>query len=442
MQPDRNSHNVDAQTHVRGRSTSRFGAALAAGLLLFLVACGRDSGETAEPPIGSTSSSVPVTVEPWNASGRPQTRSQTTAAPGESPTSVGALPTSIDGSEPTAPTGQTNGTQSNGTGDDASGSSAGPGVVPRQGATASSGCGRPGSTGVIDLTSAQPDRDRLARMYVPSNYRASTPAPLILNLHGLMGFPSQQAAWSGFEDMAETEGFLTVAPQGVGLIPLWNAIGYPAAADDIRFLNDLLDDIEQRWCVDTSRIYVAGISNGGLMATYLACQNPDRFAAIAVVSGLRFDRSCTASPGVDLLVIYGTADGILPYTGGLGPTIQGLIAMQPLVEGVTLEEQAKVLAETTVDAVPESIAKFANLDRCQTPQESVVGQRDVILHSVYECQRGRLESYIIEGGGHNWPGTELKIAENLQVNAEQFLGYTSMELPASQLIWDFFRSTQ
>ena len=116
--------------------------------------------------------------------------------------------------------------------------------------------------------------------------------------------------------------------------------------------------------------------------------------------------------------------------------------MQPLVEGVTLEEQARVVAETTVDAVPESIAKFANLDRCQTPQESVVGQRDVILHSVYECQRGRLESYIIEGGGHNWPGTELKIAENLQVNAEQFLGYTSMELPASQLIWDFFRSTQ
>ena len=415
----------------RGR-VSRLILAVVAAVLLAAAGCGDGDATTTD----SSSLATLTTVTPTHESDLSSTTTPNGAAESSS-----TLVDAGDRAATSVPRHSGDTTATTGRADDASS------TTPQKGEThepatrptgVSGGCGTPSEHGVIDLTNDQSGRQRQARLYVPRSYDASQPAPLLINLHGLMGFPSQQAAWSGFETMAETEGFLTVAPQGTGLIPLWNAIGYPAAADDVAFLDQLIDDIESNWCVDTDNVFVAGISNGGLMATYLACQDPGRFAAIAVVSGVRFDASCSTSPGVDLLVIYGTADSILPITGGLGPAIQGLIATQPLVEGVPLDEQQQVLEETTAQDVSTTIDDFAQLDRCTGPDESIVGVNDIILHSVYQCERGRLESYIIEGGGHTWPGTELKLGDNLQIDAEQFLGYTTLELPASEIIWDFF----
>ena len=55
--------------------------------------------------------------------------------------------------------------------------------------------------------------------------------------------------------------------------------------DDIAFIGALLDAVEQSVCVDASRVYATGVSNGGGMVARLACELSDRLAAIAPVAG-------------------------------------------------------------------------------------------------------------------------------------------------------------
>jgi dienelactone hydrolase len=57
----------------------------------------------------------------------------------------------------------------------------------------------------------------------------------------------------------------------------------PAPADDIEFLNHMLDQMTAKFSVDTARIYATGLSEGGFMAMKVGCAMADRIAAIAPV---------------------------------------------------------------------------------------------------------------------------------------------------------------
>ena len=48
---------------------------------------------------------------------------------------------------------------------------------------------------------------------------------------------------------------------------------------------NLLDDITSRYDVDTKRIYLTGLSMGGFGAWELACEYPERFAAVVPICG-------------------------------------------------------------------------------------------------------------------------------------------------------------
>jgi poly(3-hydroxybutyrate) depolymerase len=91
--------------------------------------------------------------------------------------------------------------------------------------------------------------------------------------------------------------------------------------DDVAYIGELMDDIETMFCVDTSREYVIGFSNGGMMAEYMGCQANDRFAAIAPFHGQRH-RGFSCSPYYEqtmpIMNIYGTRDTELPYNGDPG----------------------------------------------------------------------------------------------------------------------------
>lgn len=104
--------------------------------------------------------------------------------------------------------------------------------------------------------------------------------PLVLFLHGggesgndlervkVNGLPKHIAAGKEFP-------FITLAPQNK----------YPRGFWDLTALGHLLDHFEASNRVDRSRIYLTGLSRGGLGAWLLAMQNPDRFAALLPVCG-------------------------------------------------------------------------------------------------------------------------------------------------------------
>ena len=103
--------------------------------------------------------------------------------------------------------------------------------------------------------------------------QAAGPSPLIIALHGIGGSGENFANSRLFEALAEREGFVTVYPTAIE--GQWN-YGRPLirpmpmaggeTVDDVGFLRQLIDNLIERKIADPARIYVMGVSRGGMMA--------------------------------------------------------------------------------------------------------------------------------------------------------------------------------
>src|SRR5262249_23501702 len=110
--------------------------------------------------------------------------------------------------------------------------------------------------------------------------------------------------------------FIGVSPSGRvnGTTPYWNAAPV-RGNEDVAFLARLLTQLEATMCIDMSRVFSTGMSNGAQMSSLLACRLPGRITAIAPVAGEEFLAPCNGAP-VPIMAFHGTADPILPYRGG------------------------------------------------------------------------------------------------------------------------------
>jgi polyhydroxybutyrate depolymerase len=266
---------------------------------------------------------------------------------------------------------------------------------------AQNGCGQATSPGSSEQTIASGGHDRLYRLYVPDSYKRDQPAPVVLNFHGLGGNAKEQEQYSGFEDDADAAGFILVTPQALGVLPHWYVsgpyeIGY---VDDVAFVSDLLDHLNETMCIDQQRLYAAGISNGGAMVALLACSLPGRFAAIAFVAGATYIDACAQLGPMPVLAFHGTDDRVVPFGG--------------ILFGKSIED---VMQE------------WANHNACSSGSSEQDVATDVALESYGGCSAD-VQLYVIKGGGHTWPGTRFP---------KVLLGATSESIDASAIIWDFF----
>jgi poly(3-hydroxybutyrate) depolymerase len=161
-------------------------------------------------------------------------------------------------------------------------------------------------------------------LHVPPGYDGETPIPLVLDLHGLSSNGAAQQGISGMRFLADPEGFVIVWPNG--LDSSWNGgwcCGDAAGneVDDVGFLRALAEQLAQELAIDRRRIYVTGLSNGGIMTQRLACEAADVFAAAAPVAfpiGLIPIESCDPVRPMPVLTFQGPHDVLVPYEGG-GP---------------------------------------------------------------------------------------------------------------------------
>ena len=105
------------------------------------------------------------------------------------------------------------------------------------------------------------------RIFVASAY-AGSPLPVVLNWHGLGSNGPDQAMYSGYESVAESEGFIVVHPTGVADSVdgpnSWQLFPAPdRERDDLAFAGALIDELVANWCADPGRVYSTGMSNGG-----------------------------------------------------------------------------------------------------------------------------------------------------------------------------------
>jgi polyhydroxybutyrate depolymerase len=113
-------------------------------------------------------------------------------------------------------------------------------------------------------------------LHIPTGYSSATQHPLVLNLHGYTSNASQEQLYTQMDVTADANNFLVVYPNGIS--NYWNSFG--AGANDVKFLDSLIERIKQSYNIDTKCIYSCGMSNGGFMSYTLACQLSHKIAAL------------------------------------------------------------------------------------------------------------------------------------------------------------------
>jgi polyhydroxybutyrate depolymerase len=278
------------------------------------------------------------------------------------------------------------------------------------------------------------DLDRWSLRHVPAGARTGQPLPLVVDLHGYGQGPKLQAARTRFDKVGDTNGFVTLTPNGRYEPVLWNP---RPDSPDVTFIGALLDKTEADLCIDENRVYVSGFSNGAFMASTLACTMPDRIAAIAAASGLRANPKCTDPRPVPVIAFHGTTDSYVPYGGGLGPLAKKLVnPVNPkLTIGKTPEADSPLAVPGTTDqSMPDVMAAWAKRDGCEAKASETPFVPEVTKIS-YSCPDGvAVELFRTTGGEHLWPGSKDAIEH------DSSLGHGARTIDATALAWDFFRA--
>jgi len=253
------------------------------------------------------------------------------------------------------------------------------------------GSGGP-AAGTSEHTLTVDGRARTYRVHVPASVAGRTGLPVVIGLHGGGGNGAQFEQQSHLSTAADSAGFVAVYPDGTGRTELltWNAGNCCAYArdnhvDDVKFVATMVDALVAQFHTDPKRVYVTGFSNGAMLSYRLGCELADRIAGIAPVSGA-LNVDCQPSRPLPVLILHGTADQAVPYTGG-PPT-------------------KDMPAAGTWDNRPVSYAVsfWTGQDQCPaTPTQSRDGS--VVRVTYAPCTQGlEVTVYTIEGGGHAWPG--------------------------------------
>ena len=128
--------------------------------------------------------------------------------------------------------------------------------------------------------------DRSFELVLPTAYDAGTPWPLVVAFHGIGGTASGLLD-VGLREMADQAGAILVAPQAaeLGGSVIWDAVSDETSNTDLLLFDDLLTCLAAAYTVDPNRIYVTGMSNGGLMTGKVLSLRGDVVAAAAPFSG-------------------------------------------------------------------------------------------------------------------------------------------------------------
>jgi polyhydroxybutyrate depolymerase len=252
--------------------------------------------------------------------------------------------------------------------------------------------------------------DGLIRKYtlrLPAGVSANDPRPLVFNFHGYGSNAVQQQLYSAMNIIADAERFVVCYPDGIA--NAWNVgWSFGSTADDIGFVRKMIDKLVSKYGLDPERVYSCGMSNGGFFSYRLACEMPDKIAAIASVTGSivpEYKNQCNPDRPTPILEIHGTEDRTVEYNGS----------------------QLAMSIPDVLNLWKEKNGCITNPIRSDQPNTANDGMNTEI-YTYKPCNGGtEILHYKVIGGGHTWPGAPFNI------------GPTTTDFSASKVIWDFFK---
>ena len=265
------------------------------------------------------------------------------------------------------------------------------------------------------------------RTYALGGVRSSARGLLIV-LHGGGGSGASAARQFGMEPVAARERLLIAYPDAIA--KHWNdgrrddrGRGSGAQADDVAFLSELARAVARD--IDGGPVFVAGVSNGGMMTYRLACETAGLFAGFAaVIANLPVDLAATCNPkrAQPVLIMNGTEDRLMPWRGG------AIVAFG--------QSRGEVLSATA------TFERWRGWNRCAAAGSSEArADRDrgdgstVSVSAATGCPAGGETVLVtIMGGGHQIP----RLAGRERPLLDRFLGAANRDIEAAEEIWHFF----
>ena len=258
---------------------------------------------------------------------------------------------------------------------------------------------------------------RTCVVHLPPASKGTRALPLVIVIHGSGGTGASMAGTTGFNALADKEGFIAAYPDGiVGKNRGWNALfGKPIPGgqgaqvddvDDVGFIRALIDQLHAAYHTDPARVFVCGHSAGAYMAYRVAIDLADRVAAAGVVNGLLGIRLIDGKPSipdipppvapVSVIHICGGKDNLVKFGGVVTP---------------------KVMAKS----VPDCVQHFVKANGCSAAGKETRDAEHSVVRTLYTGGKAgtEVELVLVENCNHSWP-------------------YPQQGLSASQALWDFF----
>jgi polyhydroxybutyrate depolymerase len=272
--------------------------------------------------------------------------------------------------------------------------------------------------------------ERSFLVHVPPQAQArdrAQPAPVVIALHSGGGRARAFAGFTGFNKISDAEGFIVVYPEGID--GNWNdgrsRVGNRALVDDINdvgFILAIPEALAKDYAVDAKRIYVVGMSNGGMMALRAACDAADKIAAVAAVAAslpVRMKPRCNPSAPISVLLMNGSEDPVMPWRGG-----ELRLGLDRLGRVISTDDTATFWAEHDDCVTTPGVEDLPNKDP---------GDNSIVRRAVYPgCRGTEVVLYTVDRGGHTWPGGP-------QYLPQAVVGRVNRDIDASAVIWDFFK---
>ena len=269
----------------------------------------------------------------------------------------------------------------------------------------------------FELTFKVKQQDR--RAVIVNASTDGTKRPVVIALHGGQGSAEIMRANSGFDPVAKANGFMVVYGEGTDFgnrRHAWNT-GYLLRrqvrdADDIAYLDTLIDKLVKEHDGDPHRVYMTGGSNGGMMTFVYAVARGDRLAAVApvVASMFTFDKQ-PAAP-VPILMINGAKDEEVPLEGGM--------SRNPLVSRAQ---------NAPFKPLQEVVEYWVEANKSRAPGR--VDSRGTVTTTTYSAtEDGAATEFVLDSAGaHGWPGSKPRRVGSTPISS--FSG--------AERVWQFFK---
>ncbi len=266
------------------------------------------------------------------------------------------------------------------------------------------------------------------KLWASATLETGHASPLVMLLHGCTHDAENMAEISGMNQVAEANQFLVVYPEQsrlANLMKCWRWFHPKHQARDAgepSILAAVVDQVRSTHNVDPDRIYVAGVSAGGAMASILAATYPDIFAAVAVFAGAEFKAATSLSEGLAAM-----------KHGGPDPSKQGQLAFEAMRAGLACKHRRRMpvivfhgTADTRVNPInaEQAIAQWIKTNECLAAEQAESGSaltEKVIdgrvpnqlsngyaykKHVYIEADGSLLmETWLVQGLGHAWSGS-------------------------------------